>query len=54
MLLDYCDVQGFENIYLEVSYFLEIKTNSTSVEILLEAIMTEQHSLYTNPKNDEQ
>jgi hypothetical protein len=54
MRLDYCDFQGFENIYLEDSYVLEIKTNSTSVEILLEAIMTEQHSLYTNPKNDEQ
>ncbi len=54
MRLDYFNFPGFENIYLEDSYVLEIKTNSTSVEILLEAVLTEQHSLYTNPKNDEQ
>ncbi len=54
MRLDYFNFPGFENIYLEDSYVLEIKTNSTSVEILLEAVLTEQHSLYTNPNSNEQ
>ena len=53
MRLDYFNFEGFENIYLEDSYVLEIKTNSTSVEILLEAVLTEQHSLYTNPRENE-
>ncbi|SKB11761.1 hypothetical protein PL11201_180015 [Planktothrix sp. PCC 11201] len=46
--LNYWQLPGLENIYLEDSYVLGIKTD-TSIEFFLEAILTENHSLYTSP-----
>ncbi len=54
MRLDYFNFEGFENFYLEDSYVLEIKVGSETIEILIDAVLTEQHSLYTNPKANEQ
>ncbi len=46
--LNYWQLPGLENIYLEDSYVLGIKTD-TSVEFFLEVVLTENHSLYTSP-----
>jgi hypothetical protein len=51
--LNYWQLPGLENIYLEDSYVLGIKTD-TSIEFFLEAILTENHPLYTSPLPGEQ
>ncbi len=51
--LNYWQLAGLENIYLEDSYVLGIKTD-TSIEFFLEAILTENHPLYTSPLPGEQ
>ncbi|MFM9266461.1 hypothetical protein [Tychonema sp. BBK16] len=51
--LNYWQFPGFENIYLEDSYVLSINAK-TSIQILLEAVLTENHSLYTQPLPEEQ
>ncbi len=51
--LNYWQFPGFENIYLEDSYVLSIN-DKTSIQILLEAVLTENHSLYTQPLPGEQ
>jgi hypothetical protein len=51
--LNYWQFPGFENIYLEDSYVLSIN-DKTSIQILLEAVLTENHSLYTQPLPEEQ
>ena len=51
--LNYWQFPGFENIYLEDSYVLSINAK-TSIQILLEAVLTENHSLYTQPLPGEQ
>ncbi|MBD1828392.1 hypothetical protein NDI47_22810 [Microcoleus vaginatus GB1-A2] len=51
--LNYWLFPGFENIYLEDSYVLSINAK-TSIQILLEAVLTENHSLYTQPLPGEQ
>ncbi|MEG3894755.1 MULTISPECIES: hypothetical protein [unclassified Microcoleus] len=51
--LNYWQFPGFENIYLEDSYVLSINAK-TSIQILLEAVVTENHSLYTQPLPGEQ
>ena len=51
--LNYWQLTGLENIYLEDSYVLGIKTD-TSIEFFLEAILTENHPLYTSPLPEEQ
>ncbi len=51
--LNYWQFSGFENIYLEDSYVLSINAK-TSIQILLEAVLTGNHSLYTQPLPGEQ
>lgn len=51
--LNYWQFSGFENIYLEDSYVLSINAK-TSIQILLETVLTENHSLYTQPLPGEQ
>ncbi|MCY7386431.1 MAG: hypothetical protein LH628_28485 [Microcoleus sp. CAN_BIN18] len=51
--LNYWQFPGFENIYLEDSYVLSINAK-TSIQILLEAVLTEHHPLYTQPLPGEQ
>jgi hypothetical protein len=52
--LDYYQFPGFENIYLEDSYTLDIRVSSSSVEFLLLVVLTERHPLYKTPASDEQ
>ena len=40
MKLNYFNFEGFEHIYLEDSYVLSIKTDSSSAEFLLEVVLT--------------
>jgi len=51
--LNYWQFPGFENIYLEDSYVLSINAK-TSIQIFLEAVLTENHPLYTQPLPGEQ
>ena len=50
----YDQLPGFEGVYLEDSYVLDIKTDANSVDIFLEAVLTEKHPQYTHPKPNEQ
>jgi hypothetical protein len=52
--LNYWQFPGFENIYLEDSYVLSIINAKTSIQILLEAVLTENHPLYTQALPGEQ
>jgi len=52
--INYWQFPGFENIYLEDSYVLGIKAQGSVVEILIEAVLTENHPLYTPPLPGEQ
>jgi len=52
--LNYWQLPGFENIYLEDSYVLSINANTISIKILLEAVLTENHPLYTPALSGEQ
>jgi hypothetical protein len=51
--VDYWQFLGFENIYLEDSYLLDLKTNSR-IEALVEAVLRESHPLYAPPRPGEQ
>ena len=52
--INYWQFPGFENVYLEDSYVLGIKAQGSVVEILIEAVLTENHPLYTPPLPGEQ
>jgi len=52
--LNYWQLPGFENIYLEDSYVLSIINAKISIQILLEAVLTENHPLYTPALSEEQ
>jgi hypothetical protein len=47
--LNYWQFPGFENIYLEDSYVLGCEAKKASVEIFIEAVITEKHPLYSQP-----
>lgn len=53
MKLDYYNIEELENVYLEDSYVLRIKTDSNSAEFRLSVVLTENHPLYNPPKQDE-
>ena len=50
----YSQFSGFENVYLEDSYVLDIHINPSSVEFLLLVVINEQHPLYSPPECNEQ
>ena len=50
----YYRLPGFEAVYLEDSYVLDIRANADSVDIFLDAVLTEQHAQYITPKPTEQ
>lgn len=52
--INYYNLKGFENVYLEDSYVLDIESDEHSVRILLEAVLTEEHPQYTSPLPNEQ
>ena len=50
----YHKLPGFEGVYLEDSYVLDIQTEPDCVDIFLEAVLTEKHPRYMSPKLNEQ
>lgn len=52
--LNYWQFPGFENVYLEDSYVLSFNKTDSSVEIPIEAVLTETHPLYAPPLPGEQ
>lgn len=50
----YQEFVGFENVYLEDSYVLDIRIKPRIVKFSLLVVLTEQHSLYTTPPTTEQ
>lgn len=53
MTVEYYSFQGFENVFLEDSFVLNIKTSQILAEFLVEIILTEKHRLYSKPKPNE-
>ena len=51
---EYHQLSGFEEFYFEDSYVLGINTLPETVEIILSAVLTERHPLYSAPLPDEQ
>jgi hypothetical protein len=51
--VDYWNFPGFEDIYLEDSYLLDLQTNS-QVVARVEAVLKESHPAYSPPKSGEQ
>lgn len=50
----YYDWEGFADIYLEDSFVLGIYESPDEISFIVEAVLTENHSLYTLPESDEQ
>jgi hypothetical protein len=53
-MTDYCKMSGLENIYLEDSFVLTISESSNELAFLLDLVLTEEHSLYSDLNEDEQ
>lgn len=53
MTLQYFELAGFENVYLEDSFVLDISARPGTVTVHLELVLTEQHSDYSPPPLDE-
>lgn len=51
--IPYYQFQGFEHVYLEDSYVLDIQINPSSAEFLLRVVLTEDHPLYNAPLSGE-
>jgi hypothetical protein len=51
--VEYHEFPGFESIYLEDSYVLDIRTNSC-IEFEVEAALLQSHPLCTKPREGEQ
>lgn len=49
MKLAYPNFQGFENIFLEDSYVLKIRTSKSLAEFLVEIVLTKNHPMYSKP-----
>lgn len=49
----YYDWEGFADIYLEDSFVLDICESPNEISFIVEAVLTENHPLYTSPENDE-
>jgi len=51
--IEYHQLLGFEHIYLEDSYVLDIPTQETAVEFQLLAVLIETNPLYETPLSDQ-
>lgn len=54
MYMRYFEIFALSNIYLEDSFVLSISETSESLIFELEAVLTERHPQYEEPKEDEQ
>lgn len=50
----YTSIPGFENIYLEDSFVLDIEAHPGLLRLRLDAVLTEDHPEYSAPGPDEQ
>jgi hypothetical protein len=53
-MIKYYEISGLEHIYLEDSFVLKIEEWDDRLEFLLDLVLTEKHSQYTSPTDDEQ
>lgn len=51
---NYYHWEGFAGIYFEDSFVLGIYESSNEISFIVEAVLTENHPLYTTPESDEQ
>jgi hypothetical protein len=51
--LDYPTFPGFEHIYLEDSYVLDVENDTQYCEIKMDFVLTEGHPLYQKPGSEE-
>ena len=54
MRKDYWLIPGFEDIYLEDSWVLEVVADSSAVRFVLDLVLRESHALYEPPRPNEQ
>lgn len=56
MNVDYYQLEGFENLYIEDSYVLSIETKNIDKKLIfsMEFVLNESHPLYESPKVGEQ
>jgi hypothetical protein len=47
--INYYELPGLKNIYFEDSYVLNIRSSSTSVQFLLDLVVTKNHPRYQPP-----
>ena len=52
--LNYYQITGFEHIYLEDSYVLDIQITQTFAKLQVLAVLTKEHDLYKTPLPNEQ
>lgn len=52
--INYYELPGLENIYLEDSYVLDIQISNTSAQFLLDLVITKNHPKYKHPSPKEQ
>jgi hypothetical protein len=50
----YTSLPGFENVYLEDSWVLDIEAHPARLTFKLEVVLTPEHPLYAPPRPDEQ
>jgi hypothetical protein len=50
----YYEWDKFKYIYLEDSFVLEIEESESQLSFTVEAVLTEEHPMYSPPKQDEQ
>ena len=49
----YYEFEGFQNVYLEDSFVLEIRESQNEFLLILEVVLTEKHPLYRLPEPHE-
>jgi len=50
----YYEWDQFKNIYLEDSFVLRIEESEEEISFTVEVVLTEEHSMYSSPRQDEQ
>ncbi len=53
MKITYEKFNGFENIFLEDSFVLEITEKSNEIKFLMELVLAQTHPMYSKPKPNE-
>lgn len=51
--IQYYNIPDLQNIYLEDSFVLKVIENKSQLIFYMDVVLTEEHSFYSLPKNDE-